>query len=309
MAEVAGLIIGSMALTGLFNNCVDTFQRIQLGRNFGKDYETSLIKLDVVKLRFTRWGELMTMRDGAESQGLRSAASPQEEDVAERLLGQILEVFERARQASRTSQIIGKPDSLIVETRPLSGNLAALHDHLQSKMHQRCGERQKKTTLPAKVKWALFRKSHFDGLIDDLTELVDALLVTFPAPEESQRQLCAAEVSDIEKGECLEALKQIAHGSDKLLEEVVVKTLADRGGQSWRNVKASGKAEQFMGNQYAMGGPANRRQEKQEWNGISGTDNAIQIMGNVYRNDSVFNKPGYVSGASRTPYHFGNYQD
>lgn len=54
MAEVAGLIIGSVALTGLFSNCVDTFQRIQRGRNFGNDYETSLIKLDVIKFRFTR---------------------------------------------------------------------------------------------------------------------------------------------------------------------------------------------------------------------------------------------------------------
>lgn len=37
----------------------------------------------------------MKMRAGPESQGSRSAASPQEEDVAERLLGQILHVFER----------------------------------------------------------------------------------------------------------------------------------------------------------------------------------------------------------------------
>lgn len=165
-------------------------------------------------------------------------------------------------------------------------------------MHKRCGERQKKTTVPAKIKWALFKKSHFDGLIDDLIELVDALLTTFPAPYEFQRQLCAAEVSDIEKCECLVALKQITHGSDKLLEEVVAKTLNDPGGQFWRNIEASGKAEQFMGNQYTLGRPPDGRQGKQEWDGISGTDNAKQLMGNVYRNNNFFYTPGYVSCAS-----------
>jgi len=34
---------------------------IQLGRNFGNDYESCLIKLDVVRLRFLRWGELITV--------------------------------------------------------------------------------------------------------------------------------------------------------------------------------------------------------------------------------------------------------
>jgi hypothetical protein len=119
-------------------------------------------------------------------------------------------------------------------------------------------------------------------LIEDLTELVDALLLTFPAREESQRQLCAAELSDIEKDESLAALRDIAHGSDNLLEEVAAKTLNDRGGQFWRNIKASGKAEQFMGNRYAVGWQAGGRQGRQEWSGISGVDDAKQLMGNVY---------------------------
>lgn len=80
MAEFAGLSIGSVALTGLFNNCVDTFQYVQLGRNFGNDYESCLIKLGVVKLRFLRWGELMTVPDGGVSQNSRTAASTQIEE-------------------------------------------------------------------------------------------------------------------------------------------------------------------------------------------------------------------------------------
>jgi hypothetical protein len=161
MAEFAGLSIGSVALAGLFNNCVDTFHYIQLGRNFGNDYESCLVKLDVVKLRFLRWGELITVQDGVESQNLRSAASPQGEEIAERLLGQILSIFERAKQTSQTFQTIGKPKELIADTQPQRGNLAALHDHLQNKIQKRCRERQKNIKLTAKVKWALYKKASF----------------------------------------------------------------------------------------------------------------------------------------------------
>jgi Prion-inhibition and propagation len=282
MAEFAGLSIGSVALTGLFNNCVDTFQYIQLGRNFGNDYESCLIKLDVVKLRFLRWGELMTVTDGDDSQNPRAAASTQREEVVQRLLGQILNIFERAKQTSQMFQNIGKPHELIVDTQPQRGDLAALHDHLQNKMRKRCSDRQKQTKLVTKARWALYKKAHFDRLIEDLTELVDALLLMFPDREESQRQICAADVSDIEKVESLAALRAIAQNSDKLLEEVVAKTLKARGGQVWRNVTASGKAEQFMGNHYVSGLRVSERQEHQEWDGISGTDSAKQHMGNVY---------------------------
>lgn len=286
--EVAGLIVGSVALTGLFNNCVQTFQYLQLGRNFGDDYETSLVKLDVVELRFTRWGELMTMQTGTDSHNLISAVSSHEEKVAERLLNQIRNVFERAKQTSETFQMIGKTDELIVDTRSQNDNLSALHHHLQSKIHKLYSKRQKKSSSTAKVKWALYKKTHFDRLIEDLTELVDALFSLFPVPEGFQRQLCMMEVSDIEKDESLIALKAVAHGSDKLLEEVVTKMLNDRGRQFWKDIMASGKAEQFMGNEYAMGEPASGREGYQEWNGISGTDNARQLMGNVYGKSSFF---------------------
>lgn len=131
--------------------------------------------------------------------------------------------------------------------------------------------------MTTKVKWALCKKAHFDRLIEDLTELVDALLLTFPAREKSQRKLCAAEVSDVEKVESLAALRAIAQDSDKLLEEVVAKMLNDRGGQVRRNIEASGKAEQFMGNRYALGWKVGGRQGHQEWDGISGADNAKQL--------------------------------
>jgi hypothetical protein len=52
--EPVGLTVGVIALAGLFNNAVDSFEYIQLRRNFGEDFQTSLLKLDNARLRLSR---------------------------------------------------------------------------------------------------------------------------------------------------------------------------------------------------------------------------------------------------------------
>lgn len=54
MAEAAGLAASVIALAGLFNNTVECFEFIQLGRNFGKNFQTSQLKLDNARLRLSR---------------------------------------------------------------------------------------------------------------------------------------------------------------------------------------------------------------------------------------------------------------
>src|SRR3954452_10528420 len=59
MAEAAGLVVGAVSVAGLFTNCVDCFEYVQMGRNFGKNYQRSLLRVDVVKLRLSRWAEVV----------------------------------------------------------------------------------------------------------------------------------------------------------------------------------------------------------------------------------------------------------
>ena len=47
MAELFGIVAGTLSVAGLFNNAVDCFEYIQLGRNFGTDYQTCRIRLDI----------------------------------------------------------------------------------------------------------------------------------------------------------------------------------------------------------------------------------------------------------------------
>ena len=55
--EPAGLNVGVLGLTGLFNNAVDYFEYIQIGRYFGRSYQTSLLELGNAKLRLLQWGQ------------------------------------------------------------------------------------------------------------------------------------------------------------------------------------------------------------------------------------------------------------
>ena len=68
MADLAGVVIGGVALASLFTTCVDCFEYIQLGRDFGKNYQRSQLQLTTVQLRLLRWGQSVRIEDGSSSQ-------------------------------------------------------------------------------------------------------------------------------------------------------------------------------------------------------------------------------------------------
>ncbi|KAF2735602.1 hypothetical protein EJ04DRAFT_511698, partial [Polyplosphaeria fusca] len=77
--EAGGFAIGLVALAGLFNNAVDCFEYVQLGRSFGTDYQTSLLKLDNTRLRLSRWGQAVGLSGNLEyAQSLQEAAVSKE---------------------------------------------------------------------------------------------------------------------------------------------------------------------------------------------------------------------------------------
>ena len=102
MAEAAGLAVGALSLAGLFNNAVQCFEFVQLGRNFGRDFETSQLKLECARLRLYRWGAALGLGEELQDERLledRLGLSATE--MAKNLLGQALAVFEEAKGISR----------------------------------------------------------------------------------------------------------------------------------------------------------------------------------------------------------------
>ncbi|KAF2001328.1 hypothetical protein P154DRAFT_553643 [Amniculicola lignicola CBS 123094] len=203
MAETAGLDVGVIALAGLFNNTVECFEFVQLGRTFGKDFQASQLKLDSTRLGLSRWGKYLHLNEDIQNttslQGYFKSKSAVKH--AEDLLGQIAEMNRTEPQAESLAVYNPQTD--------LDPAMMTLHD----KMRQ----------LALEPKWALYQQKPFRRLIEDMVELVDELVELFPATQQAQRELCDSDVSTISESEGIFVLREIAARKDRLLEQAIVK--------------------------------------------------------------------------------------
>jgi hypothetical protein len=231
MAEAFGIFAGAAGLAGLFTNCVRCFEYVQFGRKFGKDYETCLVKLDIVRLRLSRWGvSVGLVAEPAEPR--RSTIVPQiavsnsEVELVETILGQIVDAFDEVRAMSikfkMKVQNSNSADLLLCDP---NTDLEPRFRDLHLKTRNTALRRQKGTTFVQKAAWALYEKKKFDRLIEDVTGFMDTLERAFPGTRERQEALCIQETSEIGGTDGLKLLGDIAGKHDTLLTEAVTKTL------------------------------------------------------------------------------------
>lgn len=239
--EAAGLAVGAVALAGLFNNTVDCFEYIQVGRSFGKNFQTSVLKLDVARLRLSRWGESIGLSSDLDQiQSLDNTKLAAEEvRQSQDLLGQIQDLFADAEGVSKKFESRTPPGKDLI-----LHNLATDLDPVPTSLHQKMRElsikRQSHAKLRRKAKWALYEEKHFKRLIEDVTDLVNSLVTLFPAAEIIQQRLCEIEVSEIGNAEgSLPMLKEAAADQDHYLSAAISNAVKQSSGQSY-NVVFSG---------------------------------------------------------------------
>ncbi|KAF1929479.1 uncharacterized protein M421DRAFT_420005 [Didymella exigua CBS 183.55] len=232
MAETAGLVVGVVALASLFNNTVECFELLQLGRTFRKSFQTSQLQLDSARLRLSRWGKSLSLDDDVRDTVSLQGCFGSETNVkdAEALLHQIVELFAEAQHVSDRYKSRTQPQDDSLAVYDPQTNLDPARAKLHEKMRQLAIERQNRSSVRQKAKWALYQEKHFRQLIKDITELIDSLVQLFPATQQSQRELCDREVSAIGEGEGMSVLKEIAAAQDTLLEHAITKATegADR---------------------------------------------------------------------------------
>jgi hypothetical protein len=97
--EIAGLVVGVVALAGLFNRAAECFKFVQLGRTFGKSFQTSQLKLDNARLRLSRWGKSLSLDDDVRDTVTLQGRFESEAIVkhTEALLGQTIELLKAYR--------------------------------------------------------------------------------------------------------------------------------------------------------------------------------------------------------------------
>ncbi|KAL9626667.1 MAG: hypothetical protein Q9164_007826, partial [Protoblastenia rupestris] len=191
MADAAGLTVG---IAGLFSNAVQCFEYIQLGRDFGKNFQTSQLKLDNARLRLSRWGSSLGLSGNLQgAQLVEERFDSQQIERAKALLGQILELFADAEGVSDKYKSRTKANDSRLTTYNLQTDLDPATADLHNKMRQLSIERQNQASLRQKAKWALYEEKHFRRLIEDITGLINGLVELFPACQEVQQRLCDVE--------------------------------------------------------------------------------------------------------------------
>jgi hypothetical protein len=220
--EAGGLAVGIVALAGLFNNAIDCFEYVRLGRSFGTNFQTSLLKLDNARLRLSRWGQAVGLSGDLEDPSSLQGAAVQKEDIsrAERVLGQIMDLFADAERISAKYQRSVQPDDTSLAILDVKSDIDAMGQSLHDKMRELCIKRQNGTKLRQKVRWALYEEKHFRRLIDDITDLISALPEVFPTVKQEQLKLCEIEVSEIGT-EGLAVLIDIVRRQDRDLEAAI----------------------------------------------------------------------------------------
>ncbi|KAJ5982801.1 hypothetical protein N7451_012901 [Penicillium sp. IBT 35674x] len=208
----------------LFNDAVQSFEYIQMGANFGSSFQTSLLNLDVVRLRLTRWGQSVGLANvKADGKLLRMTnLSTEDREQAQDLLAQVMELFAEAEAASKRLRRRNPSVQVLDPAEELDSVSAALH----VKMEDLAKKRQGKSELEQGQLTIIYEEKKFTRLIEDISELVDGLVNLFPGIQEEQRKLCEEEVSGLNTNESvLPLLKEIAAGQDKLLSDTVVKII------------------------------------------------------------------------------------
>jgi Prion-inhibition and propagation len=274
-------------LPGVFTACTDCFDMIQLGRNFGKDYEKCLLRLEVSKARLGRWGQSVGLADGyIPRDGFN--ASDAEKETAMRLLSSILETFQDVDKKAKRY----KPktsESVMLDTSEDDKALIGGFQRLHMSMRENAAARQSQTTLRSKVVWAIYRKKDFDRMVEDIGEFVDSLTSLFPAAIPRQHELVASEVASIRNLRDLQILGDISGQDDPMLQDAVKHEMGMQG-SIFNHLRAEGSSQLHVGDDVAYGVEG----RSHIYNGGSSTDNANAHFGNVYRGKDNYGGRGPV---------------
>lgn len=283
MVDLAGVIIGGISLAALFTTCVDCFNYVQLGRKFGSDYEKSQLKLDLVKLRLSRWGVSVRINgDPAERPHEVAVASLEDQETAKRLLGHICMLFEDAKNKSARFQQFARPDEQELFAPQEGATLQGFHEAVRTLANRR----QKGTKWAKKAAWAPYERKQFIELITDITTLVNDLIELFPAAQASQTQICEVEVAEISASadeQNMLMLKDTASEVDALMQNVVTQAIERASGNTYEGLQMGEQSKLMVGNLYTDGArPAQVPPPGHSYKNIASSGSATGLLGDQH---------------------------
>lgn len=192
MAEIAGLVIGGVSLVTLFDTCLSGYDKIELARNYGRDYERLVVKFELLRTRFYLWGQAMGLEQAPNSaQGLAEITESQialctnwnsvKETVGNSLVAiqgllQDLSKLEKSYglvriSDSKVASAEASESQMVMRDRQKSSALSEVFESLSV----RSRSWQKESSPRKKFLWAIRDREEFQELINELLVFVENL--------------------------------------------------------------------------------------------------------------------------------------
>ncbi|KAK0762653.1 hypothetical protein N5P37_005471 [Trichoderma harzianum] len=287
MAENFGIATGALSVAALFNNCVATFEYIQLGRHFGEDFQRYQLKLDVAKTRLRRWGEAV----GVNTDIRFASAAPSDKAVKDALgiLEDIADCFESAQKKSRRyAERADKKELTIHNNNDMSPIFQRLHKRSQDIARQR----QKGISIVKKAAWPLYDIKSLENIVNQISSWVDELEKLFSIEASCQKSI-EIEIEEVHDELSLKALKDAARDIDPALEHAVERKVESiEGKNSARDITMEDKARFHVGNVFSEGVLQHEILVKDQTNNsvetISAKSEARVQIGNVYGGKGIW---------------------
>jgi Prion-inhibition and propagation len=247
IAEPFGIVAGSVGIAAAFSACVDCFGYIQLGRHFGRDYQTKLLTLDLLRLRLSRWGEAVSIYE--DPQLGNPNASLTELQAAKDTLVHLLFLFADSEKVSTKFKLSAKAGDL---SQFASTDLGPRELVVHNRMRELALKRQKKGSILKLASWALYHGEEFTKLVDDISKLLDGLEKIFPAAARQQTLVRQAIAIAAPEEQNLHILENISDGVDKLLQTTTrVEIENGQKGHVYKNVVTFEKGKVLNGNSWS----------------------------------------------------------
>jgi Prion-inhibition and propagation len=183
MAEAIGLTMGALSLTSLFSTCVECFGYFSASRDFERDRNILLVKLDFERNKLLIWGNsvgvLRETGDGllkALSRGKDTHQKSRKQlECIISILTDTEKLHEKYGVRSSEGQRKGTASWSVVSKNNLDLFKLTLKRFLLRNPEE--ASKYRKYKVLTKLRWAIHDKQKFQGLINDLKELVDQLFL------------------------------------------------------------------------------------------------------------------------------------
>ncbi|KAL6878571.1 prion-inhibition and propagation domain-containing protein [Trichoderma novae-zelandiae] len=229
---------------GLLQFVLNCFSQIQLAREFESEFEIYQLKLDLIQLRLSRWGEVAKLISNTNSgawEGRPTPSQPQPNDgpadpenpTGDPAISILIEIRATVTQAQRCAKKNkgSTVDQPLDPDASIAADLRGVHTRIKGFINRRTSQTTKAVDS---MKWAFYKRDHFDRFIADVSYLTESLESLISEEDKAKlRELSSEECKGINKPN-LEELKDIAQGCDPMMEDAADEALKNaRGGGTY----------------------------------------------------------------------------